>query len=215
MSAKNKLKSKLTAALTDLREIDQDLRTQHAAAVISRKRIKGAIEPRAELKKTLVSAVDTVGARWRGEHALITAQALSTHNSKGALPTYAHQPLTLAALAGLAPEIVKASLSRMVDEAQFEEGLPASARADALELIDGEIGTILEEHTSLVTMASAMGVSIQELPEAAQARRDAAKQAELEELRLASEARQAELGPNPLMIGQQEVMRTDGFPTRH
>jgi hypothetical protein len=214
-ASRTKLAARLQSALGDLRQINEDLRTRHAGAQASRKRVLNALEPRAVLRETLNNLIDSIAARYRNEHALLVAQALSTHRGKAALPSFASTPLTIHTLAGFAPDLVKASLARMIDEAKYEEGLPADARADALALIDAEIAALQQEQSDLVDEAAALGVTVALFPETVEARRRAAEQdAQEEAQRLAQE--RSEQFHNSLLLGTQEVLRpVDAATIRH
>ena len=76
----------LERALGELRAAEQKLRARYSDLTTQRKKAVHALENKATIKGRIAAAVNTAGAAWRRDNALIIIGALSAHKGKSLLP---------------------------------------------------------------------------------------------------------------------------------
>ena len=74
------------------------------------------------------------------------------------------QPLSLAALAALAPALVRDGLRAVIARTPFDEGAPMVQRAALLADADRKIAALVTEHAELVDNALTVGITLEHLP---------------------------------------------------
>ena len=92
-------------------------------------------------------------------------------------------PLSLAALAALAPALVREGVRAVIASTPYgDEGPPMRARAALVAEVDGKIAALVTEHAALVDNAGALGITLADLPATVGRRAQAAQAHERWEL---------------------------------
>jgi hypothetical protein len=197
-SITNRLKdfgARLTAArsaLSELHELDAELRAQHAAALQERSRLTSSPPPLEEVLANMEQVVDRAAAAWAEEHGQSLLRNLGPGlrmKADGALtperpgfPSYfVTNPFTLTHLVGLAPDIVKQRLRQILSGVEYQPGPATADRERLLVEADAKIAALEHEHEQLVLEAGALEppVTLELLPSVKVRRQKEARRAEL------------------------------------
>jgi hypothetical protein len=189
--------AKLTAA-------ERTLRDKHAALVAERQHTWSALVSREETLANAARLVDEASARWQREHAPAWVRTISgtreirVHGLGTAaererevrvpprlpdLPGLLSAPgvLTLDALCGLAPSVVRESLAAMIAATPDDRfGLPDEARQRRLAELDAAIAEVESQHAELCDGAAEAGLVLELLAPVRQRREAEARQQERE-----------------------------------
>ncbi len=186
-------KSKLATLKADLERATNETRTEaatlakrHEALTRERETPRCALSPAAECLAAVDRLVDEEHARRIRELGVEIASDLSGRfvSNPGSTREFFRGPLlphvadkqegllTLEDLCLLVPDLVKAGLKRVVNEAGASHGLAAEARAKRIAEIDAELATIESQHEELREAARTAGIELPEI-EAVRLRREA------------------------------------------
>ena len=182
-TALRSLQAAKDAALT-LTDAETALRTRHADLSKERKRTASAAPALPELLASVDALVDRARDKWRDEMSAHVTRSIGGHTTMrgggdtaevrhaAELPTVgADGRLTLRDLAGLAPDLLKRSLTATLQARPPESyGLPAEERAERLRELDAELVAIETQHTELVDGAADVGITLGLLPHVAERR---------------------------------------------
>jgi hypothetical protein len=171
------LATRVTGARTAIGELgaaDQALRDAHATAEAERGRLLGARAPKADVLKTLDQELEQLAAAWIAQRAPAVVTSLS-----GTLDAPAGEirgvvryesfldavgPLTLPALAALAPALLREGLAGVISRTPYDEGPPLAARAGLVAEVNRTLEALVRQHAELVDSAAAAGVRLEHLP---------------------------------------------------
>ena len=187
------------AAAERLAASEQALRARHRAALEARKRHLGAPEPVEDVIRNMTTIIDSEAARFPSEHGLGIVRAFSRGlelkvdgrivERKPALyqPPGDFGQLDFRTLCGLAGDLVKTNLERIIRGLDYEAGLPGVERLAALEAANESIRAIEDEHAALVDAAASLEppIGLRHLEAVARRRADEARRRQLEAERIA------------------------------
>jgi hypothetical protein len=177
-------------AIAQLRHADRTLTAEHAHLLQERTDLLRYRPPRAEIVAELEFQIDAVAATYATEHGARLVAAVSakvetepgrdtvTGIRRGNLPAAFPGPLSFIDLCALAPEIVKASLAKIVQAVEYEAGPPMSTRLERIAEIDTRLADVERAHTDLVDEAREAGVSLPLMPDERARRIQAAQRVE-------------------------------------
>jgi hypothetical protein len=183
MAILDRIKQILGTAIEDVKHVgkaESALREALAALERDEQALLGRPAPPDEVVATLAVLVTDLGQKWRAEHGAAVVAAASGHIARAGGPVEQRAadtlragaladvlsagPLSLAALAGLVPDLVIRGLTEVVRGTDYAPGAPMADRLARLGALQKERDTLEREHASLVDRAAASGISIPLLP---------------------------------------------------
>jgi hypothetical protein len=195
------------AAAAQLGETETALRSRHRELTKERRNVAGAAPALPELLASVEALVDRARDKWREGSSGHVARSIGGHTTtrgggdltevyvRPELPQFGPEDrLTFAALAGLAPDLVKRSLAETLEARGPDAfGLPAAERRERLRELDAELQAVEAQHCELVDGASACGITLPLLEHVADARKRKAdaerERADIDRQRLEAERR--------------------------
>ena len=180
--------------LERIREADEAMRAAHAAAVLKRDAIAGAIPPVDELIGNMRAAVaEAIDLEPQVRPRTVIEAFAGELNSRGdarrspGLPFFAHA-LTLRDWAALAPEMMTDIFEAYLKRHASKTGIHKADLPAAIAEADLKVQQIEIEHTSIVDAAAEAGLTLALLPAVRERRDNEARAAELQRDRQARKA---------------------------
>lgn len=181
-------------AATKLVTYAQALRQQHAALVTERDAHVSAHGSQDEVVANMTRLVDAAAAQWATDYTPTLVRELSgfveqaginpvrERHAPPRLPAFPWRWLDLPALCALAPSVVKAQLTLILQAAPAASyGLPAEARASRLADLAEQIAALESQHMELVDGAAEVGIVLPLLDAVRERREQEARRLEREQ----------------------------------
>jgi hypothetical protein len=161
-------------AVAQLRASDERFRAEHAALQLERTELIGALAPRETVIANAIRLVDEIGgaraAEWR--HTLVReigGDFVEASNGTFRLvsprfPYLLDNKLALVELCVLAPEAVKASLTRIISAYDFSTSAPIENRPALVAVIDARLRALEDQHEAFVEAAADVGIVLDFMP---------------------------------------------------
>jgi len=161
-------------AVDDLHSVEKELRQEAEGLAVERSRRIGSRPPREDIIAAAERQVDAIAADWAKSNGpqLVAALAGSVDVApdgtvRGLIPGNLLNGFPTPdgpALIGLAPSVVKASLRKIIEAAEYVAGPSMDERQRMIADLDAKLADVEARHSELVDHARELGITIALLP---------------------------------------------------
>ena len=170
----------VSSAIGNVKQAEGALRARLTEIEQEEHRLLTLPAPPADVEKSLAALLAEVAQRWVNDNGRAVVTAASGRVARAIGPADARPadqlrsgyladalaaPLTLGALAAIAPEVVREGLARVVRATTYDHGPALGGRIERLAALDAERVALQREHADLVDRAVDAGVDLRHLPE--------------------------------------------------